>query len=399
MARFLFCVCGESCVGDERFGGDPRNDDLLAALNIHVGSEQGGDEEAAAVDLPGSNSNSHGAELRAEDGAAAASAPPPRKSDHGDEGHLAAGTERNSKSGGSGSTSASTNPGTAAAASTAATSLPASAPSNGVKLERLRAALTSPSAAELEGGDHTPSSSRRHHESGGGSPRKKGGGANAPPNSGRVMRWDDGLDVGRLRIAFLEMAESGVIFDKHKELSLHLSRSQAKPFVHNSATNASVFLDDVHSNGGSGATELVSPEVVVEANAIMHKLIRHYMRKQQQQQQPTRRGSGANGSSNPAATSSRAGRQSAEASAATTSMRPHTRASAKSKSANPAGASLMAAAGAGQVLLSPPLTAAPRPPTGGFFLSPGSELEQAGRLKNPRSSLGPKKSTGGPRVV
>ena len=40
------------------------------------------------------------------------------------------------------------------------------------------------------------------------------------------------------------MAESGVIFDKSKELSLHLSRSQAKPFVHSSETNTSMFLDE-----------------------------------------------------------------------------------------------------------------------------------------------------------
>ena len=79
--------------------------------------------------------------------------------------------------------------------------------------------------------------------------------------------WDDGLDVPQLRIAFLEMAESGVIMDgvhnkssksggrgsggrssrsKHDDsLSLHLSRSQHKPFVHNCHTNQSIFLDEV----------------------------------------------------------------------------------------------------------------------------------------------------------
>lgn len=413
-------MCAYSCVGDERFGGDPRNDDLLAALNIHLGSDQGEEERhepAAAANLSESN-NGGGANSRASaavaDNSSVTSSAPAGNLDLGDEALIAASTERNTKSQSNNSNSNSSNSSSGGPASVTANTgtagataavPPASAPSNGVKLERLRAALTSPSAAELEGGDTTPNG-RRHHDTGSGSPRKKGGGGGAhgpPHSSSRVLRWDDGLDVGRLRIAFLEMAESGVIFDKHKELSLHLSRSQAKPFVHNSATNSSVFLDDVQASSSNGTNELISPEVVAEANAIMHKLIRHYMRKHQQQEQqhPTRQAAASNGhSSAAAAVSFRPGRHSAEAATTATSLRPHTRAAAKIKSANPAaGASLSAAAGAGQLLMSPPLAAAPKPPMGGFFLSPGSELEQAGQRKNPRSSLGPKKSTGGPRVV
>jgi hypothetical protein len=62
------------------------------------------------------------------------------------------------------------------------------------------------------------------------------------------------------------------------------------------------------------------------------------------------------------------------------------------------GASSPSAAAAG--LLSPPLAAAPGPLTGGFFLSPAGEQEPGSRAnKNPRAGRGPKKSTGGPRVV
>jgi hypothetical protein len=88
---------------------------------------------------------------------------------------------------------------------------------------------------------NSSSSSPHHHLSA--SASSIGGGGYMSPTP---IRWDHGLDVGQLRLAFLEMAESGVIFERAKELSLHLSRTQNKPFVHDSETNQSIFLDEVY---------------------------------------------------------------------------------------------------------------------------------------------------------
>ena len=76
----------------------------------------------------------------------------------------------------------------------------------------------------------------------------------AAQNQGRVG-WDAGLDLSELGAAFALLAETGMVFEaepggaaarpaKASFLSLHMSRSRGKPFVHDGATNASIFLDE-----------------------------------------------------------------------------------------------------------------------------------------------------------
>jgi len=332
-------------IGDERFGGDPRNDALLLELNIDL-SAQLPDE----LGDDGLGGRGHGARDGGEDGGngldsggggggGEADAPGPRAKESGELPVDAGGARGGSSAGARGSVADNAADGDGEPGSGGE---PESA-----RVGLLRQALTSPTAADIEargggrggggappvsavgggaggagadrgssqqffsplgGGDHwacyregladtprqnataatTPAAAAGGAGAGGHSPEASARGgaqphadrqprdasargpaaaaaANSTPaaatlapvrtggGSGSgggvlaspVRRWDDGLDVAMLKVAFQEMAESGVIFERSKELSLHLSRSQAKPFVHNSETGQSVFLDEV----------------------------------------------------------------------------------------------------------------------------------------------------------